>query len=93
MFGVIIPPIQEKEPKWEETRSRINEDCVKVSRVNVNMPTIIDPKGDFSIIENTMFRCNGQLPFGEWLKKLSKRDTAPRGACSDYFVKNVRFRS
>jgi len=91
MFGA-VPPIQEKVPKWEETRTRINEDCVKVSRVNLNAPTIIDPKGDFSIIENTMFICNGQLPFGEWLKKLSKNDTAPRGACSSYFDKNVRFR-
>lgn len=91
MFGS-IPPIQEKEPKWEETRTRINEDCVKVSRVNINAPTIFDPKGDFQLMEGIVFYSTGQLPFGEWLKKLSKSDTGPRGACSNYFAKNVRFR-
>ncbi len=91
MHGFVMP-VEEKEPKWEETRTRIDAGCVKVSRVNVNAPTFIDPKGDFSLIEDMTFRSNGQLPYGEWLKKLGKNDIAPRGACSNYFTKNVRFR-
>lgn len=92
MHGLVMP-VEEKEPKWEETRTRIDSGCVKVSRVNVNAPTLIDPKGDFSLVEGIVFRSNGQLPYGEWLKKLGKNDTAPRGSCAAYFVKNARFRA
>ncbi|MBD0788105.1 hypothetical protein HUO09_17260 [Vibrio sp. Y2-5] len=91
MFGV-IPFIQEKAPKLEETRVRINEDSFKVSRVNLNAPVFFDPKGDFEQMEGIVFYSTGQLSFAEWLKKLSKSDTAPRGACFDYFAKNARFR-
>ena len=86
-------PIEEKEPKWEVTRSRINGDCVKVVRKNVDATTFIDPKGDFAIIEKSTFLCKGQLPFGEWLKKLSKNDVSPRGACQVYFNKNAHLRT
>lgn len=91
MFG-LLPPAHKKEPKWEETRTRINDHCIKVNRVNHNAPSIIDPKGDFELIDVVVFYSTGQLPFGEWLKKLGKNDTAPRGACCNYFAKNVRYR-
>ncbi|MCY9874524.1 hypothetical protein [Vibrio barjaei] len=91
MHGFVIPTA-EKEPKWEETRQRVNGECVKVNRVNVNATTFVDPKGDYEIMESMSYYCAGQLPYGEWLKKLSKADTPPRGLCARYFKDNVRFR-
>lgn len=83
-----IPQIQEKNPNLKVTRTRINAECVKVVRVNTNALTVVDPKGDYSLIEKAIFHCNGQLPFGEWLKKLGENDTPPRGACRKYFAKH-----
>lgn len=92
MNGFVMT-LEEKEPKWEETRTRIDDYCVKVSRKNVNAQTIIDPKGDYSLMEVFDFQRKGQLPYGEWLKKLVKTDIAPRGACARYFSENSRLRT
>ncbi len=83
---------EDREPKWEETRTRINSTCIKVERRNINAQTFIDPKGDGQLLQQTTFMCTGQLPFGEWLKKLHRNDISPRGACSAYFRRNAHLR-
>ncbi|EKY4113707.1 TPA: hypothetical protein ACGW3M_000953 [Pseudomonas aeruginosa] len=48
----------------------------------------IDLKGDPAITRQLKFICRGQTAYGEWLKKLSKRDRPPRGSCARFFEAN-----
>lgn len=76
----------------EEVRSPVGSSCARVKVINSDAITNFDPKGDFSLIEVDVYHCTGQLPYGEWLKKLDERDTPPRGACGAYFKKNKHLR-
>jgi hypothetical protein len=51
-----------------------------------------DAKGDHSISEGLQFLTRGQLPFGEWMKKLGAQDRPPRGRCSKFFSANQKLR-
>lgn len=77
----------------EEVREPVGSSCAKVKVINPDATVICDPKGDFTLMNNCLFHCTGQLPYGEWLKKLSASDTPPRGACGAYFKKNKHLRS
>ncbi len=80
------------EPDWVEERVRINSDCVKVVRTNLNAEIFIDPKGDGETIERMLFFTRGQKAYGEWLKHLTKNEKAPRGKCANFFVKNIHLK-
>lgn len=53
---------------------------------------MFDPKGDQEMIESFLFLARGQVAYGEWLKKLSVNDKAPRGECGRYFAAHSHLR-
>lgn len=55
-------------------------------------PVLFDAKGDQELIAGLAFLASGQKAYGEWLKRLSVNDRAPRGKCGRYFAVHSRFR-
>jgi hypothetical protein len=86
-------PIKEMEPNWVEDRVKISSGCTHVVITNTNAEIFIDPKGDKDILERLLFAMYGQKPYGEWLKRLTKNERAPRGKCGKYFIKNVHLKN
>jgi hypothetical protein len=86
-------PKKEIEPNWVEERVRINSDCTQVIRTNLNAEMFLDPKGDREIIERMFFVTQCQKPYGEWIKRLTKNEKAPRGKCGKYFIKNSHLKN
>jgi len=89
----ILLPKKEIDHNWVEERSRINSDCIKVTRTDLNAEMFFDPKGDAEIIERMHFVTQGQKAYGEWFKRLTKNEKAPRGKCGTYFAKNAHLKS
>lgn len=60
------------------------------------MKIYADPKGSISLMEevNALYaeQNRGRKAYGEWMKRLSMTDRAPRGKCSTYFQSNAHSR-
>ncbi len=75
-------------PREVDEVSRLGE----LARSIAPQPVLFDPKGDQELIEAIQYLARGQKAYGEWLKKLSANDRAPRGKCGRYFATHTRFR-
>lgn len=58
----------------------------------VDPEVFIDPMGDSDLQQGLVFYTHGQTAYGEWLKKLSAQDRAPRGKCAAFFAKHQQLR-
>jgi hypothetical protein len=88
-----IFPKKEIEPNWVEKRVRVNSGCTHLIRTNINAEIFIDPKGDKETIELLFFAVQGQKPYGEWLKRLTRGEKAPRGKCGKFFIENAHLKN
>ncbi|CAK2864294.1 hypothetical protein VCRA2110O2_30237 [Vibrio crassostreae] len=83
MFGFVAQPPADEE---KVVNVRISKCCTKVKEVAT--AEVFDPKGDSALSSKLYFTACGQLPYGEWLKKLTANDQPPLGNCGKYFSKN-----